>query len=115
MRDYEKIQIDGLVNRLKSEGFQVFIAKRGTYGFYCWDYSKVVSFQCDLGGINFSGNYQTNKAGETGTGWRLRNDTYQAMINCYPPIWAVKDSKWQFKTVRQYLKTYQKSSLFKRQ
>ena len=110
-----KQEIKELTGKLKNQGFRVFIAKRGSYGFFCKDDSKIISFQADLGGISFSGNYTTNKPQQTGTGWRLSEGLfdYSSMLDSQPPSWAVQDSKWNFTTLQKHIKSYQRSSIYK--
>ena len=105
-----------LTDKLKKQGYRVFLADSGTYGFYTNELgSKLVSFQIDLGVLSFSGNYKTDNGRQTGTGWRITaNDTgdYKAIFNTPAPHWAVGDSKWQYTTLKQHLDTYQKSSKY---
>lgn len=115
--NYKQEYIKELSEKIKAQGFRVFIGKSGTHGFYTnRELKGLVSFQCGLGGISFSGNYKTDNPRQTGQGWRIADSdsgNYEGMINTYPPSWAVRDSKWNFKTVKQYLKEYQRSSKFK--
>lgn len=103
-----------LAKHIKASGFRVFIAKAGTYGFYTdAEGSKVVSFQLDLGGFNFTGNYTSDQPRQTGTGWQLVQDgrTYAEMFNeC--PTWSVRGANWKYTTLAQKLKVYQASSQF---
>jgi len=104
-----------LAKNIKASGFRVFIAKSGTYGFYTdAEGSKVVSFQLDLGGFNFTGNYKTDQPRSTGTGWQLvqgDNRTYQDMFNeC--PTWSLRGANWKYTTLEQFLATYQASSQY---
>jgi len=46
-----------LAASIQSDGFRVFIAERGDYGFYTdAEGTRVVSFGPDFGGFKFSGN-----------------------------------------------------------
>ena len=101
--------------RIRNIGYRVFIAKGGTYGFYTdKKMEKVVSFCYDLGAIVYSGNYKSNDGRRCGNGWRLSNEeNYQSMYNALPPQWAVGNAPYKLKTVKQYLKEYQRSSKFK--
>lgn len=110
---YKAEAVQQLAQQIKATGFRVFIAKSGTYGFYTDEAgTRVVSFQHDLGGFNFSGNYKTDNPRGTGTGWQLvQNRTFQEMFNeC--PTWSLRGAKWQFTTLEQHLKTYQASSQY---
>lgn len=104
-----------LAKNIKASGFRVFIAKSGTYGFYTdAEGSKIVSFQLDLGGFNFTGNYKTDMPTQCGTGWQLNQSTgrtYQDMFNeC--PTWSLRGANWKFTTLAQHLATYQASSVY---
>jgi hypothetical protein len=106
--------INELTSKIKEQGFRVFIAKSGTYGFFTdTEGSKVVCFQVDFLSPSFSGNYKTDNPKSTGTGWRISDsdtEDYGTIFNAYPPHWAVGDSKWKFTTLDQHLDSYQKSS-----
>lgn len=108
-----------LAQRIRAAGFRVFIAKSGTYGFYTdADGSRVVSFQFDLGGFKFSGNYKTSNPRSTGTGWGFGESAdvsikgLHSMFNSYAPQWAVGSAEWRFTTLAEHLKTYQASSQY---
>lgn len=115
MRDYEKQALNELILKLKENGLRVFIAQKGCYGFFTDSkLEKVVTFQSEFSGFKFSGSYKTSNPRETGQGWRLEDElSFYEMLNSIPPRWAVKDNKWKLKTVKDYLKVYQKSSKFK--
>lgn len=107
--------VKDLAQHIKASGFRVFLAKNGNYGFYTdAEGSKIVSFQLDLGGFNFSGNYKTDMPRQCGTGWQLvqgENRTYQDMFNeC--PTWSLRGANWKYTTLEQHLKTYQASSQY---
>lgn len=103
-----------LAQDIKAAGFRVWLAKSGTYGFYTDETgSRVVSFQLDLGGFNFTGNYKTDQPRQTGTGWQLVQGgrTFAEMFNeC--PTWSLRGASWKFTTLEQHLKTYGQSSGF---
>lgn len=108
-----------LAQEIKAAGFRVFIAKSGTYGFYTDETgSRVVSFQFDLGGFKFSGNYKTDQPRITGSGWGLGDggsftaEGFRSMFESNPPQWAVRQSNWKLTTLEQHLKTYQASSQY---
>lgn len=106
-----------LAKNIKASGFRVFVSKdgEGTYGFYTdAEGSKIVSFQLNLGGFNFTGNYKTDQPRSTGTGWQLNQSTgrtYQDMFN-EPPTWSLRGASWKYTTLEQHLKTYQASSKY---
>lgn len=102
-----------LVPQIKAAGFRVFVAERGTYGFYTDAAgSKVVCFQVGLGGLEFSGNYKTSAPSSTGTGWRLLTQPPAEMFKQGPPQWALHGATWEYTTLEQHLKTYQASSKY---
>lgn len=108
---YKIEMVKELANEIKAEGFRVFIAKSGTYGFYTnQEGNKVVCFQADLGGIKFSGNYKSKSCG---TGWGFDDNlTFEQMINANAPYWATKGQPVQCTTMEQHLVTYQQSSVY---
>lgn len=113
MTNYKVEAISELAVQIKQAGYRVFIAARGEYGFYtdaCG--SRVVCFQYDLGGINFSGNYKTEQPRTTGTGWRLEVAGFTDMFNQVAPEWAVGRFKWTYTTLAQHLATFQASSKY---
>lgn len=111
-KTYQQDIVNELVKDILKHGFRVFISKSGTYGFYTDDKcSYPVSFRCEFGSIKFSGNYTSSKSG---TGWRLEdNKTYSQMFDTYPPNWITNYDKVKLVSANEYLKCYQKSSLFK--
>lgn len=108
---YKIEMVKELAAQIKEAGFRVFIAKSGTYGFYTDETgSRVVSFQADLGGMKFSGNYKSKSCG---TGWGLDdNMTFEAMIKAGAPNWATKGEAVKHTTMEQHLATYQQSSVY---
>ena len=116
--NYEKeIAID-LAQRAVQLGFHVFIAEKGTYGYYTAG-AGVVSFQVDYGSIQLSGNYKTSDPKKTGGGWRIYDDSdviddtaITKAIGTKPPRWAVGDATWTLTTPEQYRATYQDSSRY---
>lgn len=105
-----------LAQEVKKAGFRVFIAKSGTYGFYTdSDGTKLVSFQYDLCGFKFTGNY---KSATCGTGWGMDNvynftaEVFQKMFDSHPPRWATNGEQVKLTTLEQHLKTYQASSQY---
>jgi hypothetical protein len=111
--DYKKEAVKQLAVKIMAAGFRVFIAARGTHGFYTDNAgSRVVSFQYDLGGIKFTGNYKTNQPRSTGTGWGLEHDNFLEMFNQAAPNWALRGATWTYTTLAQHLAAYQSSSLY---
>jgi hypothetical protein len=111
---YKVEAVAQLAQEIKAAGFRVFLAASKTYGFYTdAEGSKVVSFQLDLGGFNFTGNYTSDQPRQTGTGWQLAQGgrTYTEMFNeC--PTWSVRGANWKYTTLAQKLAVYQASSKF---
>lgn len=111
--------IQELTENIKKAGFRVFIAESKSHGFYTDNSgSKLISFQNDLSGIQFSGNYRTSKPSQTGSGWILNVDNtskfdIKSIFNEIPPYWATAGSKWAYTTLEQHLKMYGKSSKYK--
>ena len=116
--NYEKEITVAFAQRAVRLGFQVFIAEKGTYGYYTAG-DGVVSFQYDCGSIQLSGNYKTNQPKQTGGGWRMYDDSVviddkaiTAAINAKPPRWAVGQANWELTTPEQYRASYQDSSRY---
>ena len=113
----KRVAILLLIPLIKAEGLRVFIAKRGTYGFYTDNEgTRIISFECGLGGLWFSGNYTTDSP-SNGSGWRITDDlisfaTFEELFNTYPPAWAIRDSKWAFTSLAEQLAKYNASSQF---
>jgi len=110
MNTYKTEATTQLAADIKAAGYRVFIAKRGTYGFYTdAEGSRVVSFQFDLGGFKFSGNYKSKTCG---TGWQLEDGSFEGMFNQNAPQWAVCGADVKYTTLDQHLATYQQSSQY---
>ena len=115
---YERQTIDSVASTLKGYGFRVFIAERGTYGFYTDESGKrIVCFQCSLGTLSFSGNYHSTRSGQ---GWRIADsivtptkDDAQRWLEANPPQWAIGNDAVTMKTMDDHLKQYQQSSQYK--
>lgn len=109
--------IEDVAKALKLYGYRVYLAKSGLHGFYT-DGKRVVSFQYDLGGVRYSGNYSTNRPYETGTGWGLGEymvispHTAQQFITAHAPHWAVRDAAVTYTTPEAFLKKYGASSQY---
>lgn len=101
---------------IKKAGFRVFIAKSGSYGFFTdAEGTRVVSFQYDLGGFKFSGNYKSDNPRRTGNGWVMGtavSGNHRAMFDSHAPQWAVHGAEWQHTTLAQHLATYGASSAY---
>lgn len=118
LNSYKVENVAELTAAILAAGFRVFIAEQGTYGFYSnAEGSHVVSFQCDLGGFKFSGNYRSKSCG---TGWMMgdlvtwsKADLEQAFTNgrC-APHWATHGQPVEITTLVQKLRAYQPSSRF---
>lgn len=108
---YKTEAVAQLAQEIKAAGFRVLIAKSGTYGFYTDEEgTKVVSFQYDLGGFKFTGNYKSKSCG---TGWMMEDGmTFDAMLKADAPNWATKGEAVQCTTLEQHLATYQTSSVY---
>lgn len=114
--NYKVEAVQELAQEIKKAGFRVFIAKSGTYGFYTDEAgSRVVSFQFDLGGFKFSGNYKSKSCG---TGWGMGEsysyspEGFRNMFKSNPPQWATNGEAVTINTLEQHLKTYQSSSQY---
>lgn len=111
---YKTEAVAKLAQEIKAEGFRVFIANSGTYGFYTdAEGSRVTCFQYDLGGFKFMGNYKSDQPRTTGTGWEVLTGTFKDMFAEYPPAWSTKGANWSFTTLDQHLAVYQASSRYK--
>lgn len=117
MYNYNRELIKETAKEIKSHGFRVFIAERGTYGFYTdAEGSRVVSFEADLCGLRFSGNYQSQTCG---TGWGLKSppslsksDLDRTLFST-APLWATQGERVSYTTLEKKLAIYQSSSKYK--
>lgn len=111
--NYKQEAIAKLAQQIKHEGFRVFIAKSGTYGIFCnREGTRVTSFQYDISGIRYFGNYVTDQPRRTGTGWEARQGAFADINAEYPQPWMTNDAKWSFKTLKQMQKDYAASSCY---
>lgn len=105
---------------LHSYGYQVYLDKTKTYGFYT-DGEHVVTFGgCWHFSLDFSGCYRADTAAgacSCGTGWGIDRDvgtpdriTAAGYINAYPPTWATGRNLVRHTTPKQHLDTYGQSS-----
>lgn len=107
--------------QLKSYGYIVYVAERGTHGFYT-DGKQVVSFQGDFGMVSFSGNYKPVRPDDgrrIGRGWQMSGGkelsgidahTAECFIKAGAPRWASGDCPVTYTTPEQYLKFYESSA-----
>lgn len=120
MSNYKVQATAELAATIKAAGFRVFLAKSGTHGCYTdTEGSRVVSFQYDLGGFRFSGNYKAVNSADgrtTGSGWCM-GDAYEVsteglrnMFESNPPSWATHGKPVRLVTLAQHLATYGESS-----
>lgn len=103
---------------IKALGFRVFLAERGTYGFFTNDEgSRVVSFSFS-DGSSLSGNYGPPSR-ESGTGWRMTRspedlrtaEDVRAALAAMPPEFCGKG--WRYMTtLEQHLQAYGASSRY---
>jgi hypothetical protein len=114
----KKQLIQHIATKLREFGYDVYLSANGEHGFYT-NGRRVVSF----GGhwnvfVDFSGNYAPTR--ESGTGWLIADKqadikAYQAdmYINANAPDWT-RNKNPIYTTPDQHLKTYGKSSGYKR-
>lgn len=92
--NYKQVEIKEIAETLTALGFSVYVAESGTHGIYTDSTGqRVVSFQWDLGGVKFSGNYLP--AQKCGTGWGmetrglpLTQESATFMLNATAPSWT---------------------------
>ena len=106
--DYKERITLNFAQECKQNGFAVYIAERGTYGFYT-NGERVVSFSLDLV-LSLSGNYEPSQ--KSGTGWRMEDGIgIKEAMEANAPKWT-KNKNPIYTTPEKYLKTYQPSSKF---
>ena len=112
---YQQEIIKEVVEKLKSEGFLVWVAESGLYGFYS-DASKnrVVYFDVKYGVVVYSGCYRPKNPGHgryVGTGWSLpfngilSGNEYATILGLTAPYWATNRLDILYHDVDSYLKT----------
>lgn len=122
-RNYKAEAVVKLAKEISEAGFRVFIAKSGNYGFYTdAEGTRVVSFQYDLAGYKFSGNYKAVNVAKdgrsVGQGWimgdyhELNADQFKNLFASTAPHWATKGLDVTLTTLAEHLDTYQKSSFY---
>jgi len=105
---YNKQAIQEVAQDILAKGLRVFIAESGTYGIYTnQEGTRVVYFQADLDGVNFSGCYSSPIRSGCGTGWRIGNwldhKDYAAMLQYAPPRWATGGNRVTMLDLDRYL------------
>ena len=112
--DYKKEETRKLAESMVDAGYRAYIAEGGTYGYFT-DGKKVVSFQYDLCGFKYGGNYVTSDGHSCGTGWRLDdNDSFSGLISQTPPYWTgVQNTQWHYTSLEEHRKQFQRSSKYK--
>lgn len=112
---YKKEMIAEVVEKIKAQGFRVFLADKGTYGFFTdKEGSKVISFGVDLLSIYYSGNYKSSNPQKCGQGWKIceNAEDFQKVFDASPPYWAVQGFKWSYKSVEDQIAMYGQSSKY---
>lgn len=115
MTNYKKELIARFADNLKSQGFTVYMAASGTYGFYSDETEKrVVSFHYDFGGVKLGGNYHASR--QSGTGWDMGTigvnaDAKELRERLYAiaPAWTANTNP-KYCTVADQLERYGQSS-----
>lgn len=109
--------IQELAQKIKADGFRVFISGSGKYGFFTdTEGNNIVCFGVDdlSYEYTFTKCYEAVKATRSntvGNGWRLQNNlTFKQMINENAPKWATKGVHVKYTTLQKHLIIYQKSS-----
>ncbi len=111
--------MNNLIKQATACDFEVYIAERGTYGFYT-DGKRIVSFQCErFGGITVYGNCASSR--ESCTGWQIITelddttitpDMVKSWLVRNSPSWANKNPVYT--TREQYLACYGASSKYRK-
>lgn len=123
MANYKKEALIALAMEIKANtGYRVFLSEKVgcSHGFITNETgSRVVSFQYDIFGFRFSGNYKSKKSG---TGWvmdevEVEHVTNKEILdrlfnNGSVPLWATKGEQVKLVTLDEHLKTYGQSSMF---
>ena len=108
--------IQAVVEEILGSGLRVFIDVSESHGLFTNDDGfSVVSFELNLGGIDFSGNYKTSKPKQCGSGWPMGDypRDYPRMIQATPPNWATCGATWRHTTLAEYLSKYDDSSIYR--
>ena len=123
MANYKKEEAIELAKEIKAKtGYRVFLSEKAgcSHGFITNDEgSRVVSFQYDLFGFRFSGNYKSKSCG---TGWVMDGVEVEHVTNKETldrifksgsvPLWATKGEAVKLVTLAEHLNTYGQSSMF---
>ena len=122
MIDCDRQAAQRMAEACKAAGYRVFLAKRGTYGFYTdAEGSRVISFQFNGFETRVSGNYITDNPAFCGMGWCIDQDAcdlskLDEYFNAWPPSWAVgRANIVKLCTLEQHLSRYQDSSQYTEQ
>lgn len=102
--------IKELAETLVRFGFKVYIAEKGTYGFYTDETGKrTVSFELRNGMYSFGGNYKPSK--HSGTGWTLEapsilnKKAFEDMLYANAPGWRHNPNP-EYTTEEQYIESW---------
>ena len=116
--EYQRKALLELIDEiLQEDGLRVFVAERGTHGFYTdREGGRVVSFDVTSGYMcvpSYSGAYQPHPT--LGTGWRLQkgSKTYTELLQEFAPYSITNGCSVKYSTLGQYLNRYQGSSKFR--
>lgn len=111
---YQQEAIKEVVDKLKGEGFLVWLAGCGLYGFYSdTDRKRVIYFEVSHGVVVYSGCYSPKNLidGRTvGTGWAislsgvLSGKQYATILGLTAPRWATDGLSVIYQDVDSYLK-----------
>lgn len=101
---------------LATTDYDVYVAERGTYGFYT-NGERVVSFGTDFGMVTISGNYEPTSA--AGTGWRIgevglsdvTEENLARWIRANAPGWT-RNPNPVYTTLDKHLERYGSSSRY---
>ena len=112
---YQQDAIKEVVEKLKNEGFLVWVAESGLYGFYSGVSKKrVVYFEVKYGVVEYTGCYRPKKPGDgryIGTGWSipfngiLSGNQYTTILDLAAPQWATNGLGVIYNDVDNHLKT----------
>lgn len=118
--DYKLELVAETAAALHSYGYQVYISKDGSYGFYTDGKTLVCFGGFSRVSLDFTGCYTAATreiARSVGTGWGIAKDRgvpslwdAKAYIKALPPYWATSGLAVRMTTPEQHLKTYGPSS-----
>lgn len=115
--EYQKQRAAEIAAQIKAQGFRVFLAEQGTYGFFTDEEgTRVVSFQVNGLRDSVGGNYRASEPQKTGNGWQISESINPEIAQNYfdkeAPHWAVGKASWRHTTLEEHLATYQASSKY---